>query len=90
MEMITNARRLTNGKLELLIRNCPVCDEPHKLIVDYYAFEDWADGIKNLQDAFPDMPPAEQELLLTGMDGECFANMPKEEDYESGEENEQE
>jgi hypothetical protein len=81
-EMITGYEYGLGDNLILNIRPCPSCRQPHQLIVNVYAFEKWVDGILSLEKAFPDLPPAERELLLTGIDGTCFKNMPKEEDEE--------
>jgi hypothetical protein len=70
------------GKVRLIFRSCPCCGESHDLIVDMYKFEQWVDGNLPIQKAFPDLTPAERELFLTAIDGECFRNMPKEEDEE--------
>ena len=51
---------------------CPVCHKDHDVTVNQYAFEDWANGAMNVQEAFPNHSPAERELLLTGIDDACY------------------
>jgi hypothetical protein len=80
MQMVTGYKYLPGHKLELQIIPCPACHIPHTLTVDEYAYERWADGLVSLQKAFPGKTPAELELLLTGIDGECFSKMPTEDD----------
>ncbi len=79
MEMITGTEYLPGDKLLLHIRPCPSCKKTHELTVNQYAFEKWADGILTAQEAFPEKTPAERELLLSAIDGVCFADMPEEE-----------
>jgi hypothetical protein len=76
MEMIIDTEYLSNNKLRVTFRACPVCHETHQLTVNYYAFEDYMDGFKTLEEAFPGLLPAERELFLTAIDGKCY---PKEE-----------
>ncbi len=61
--------------LVIKVRPCPSCGKPHEVTVNICAFENWVDGILPIQDAFPELSPAERELLLTGIDGDCFKNM---------------
>jgi hypothetical protein len=72
MEMITGTRYLPGNRLELTIIPCPSCHQPHTLVVDEFAFENWADGVLSLQKAFPEKTPGELELLLSGIDSECW------------------
>lgn len=80
VEMVTGYKYLPGNKLELQIIACPVCHIPHTLTVDEYAYENWVDGFRSLQEAFPGKTPDELELLLTGIDGECWRKMPTEDD----------
>lgn len=80
VNMVTGYKYLPGSRLELQIRACPVCHIPHTLTVDEYAYENWMDGYRSLQEAFPGKTPAEFELLLTGIDGECWSRMPAEDD----------
>ncbi len=80
MEMITRTEYDAGGKLLLHFRRCPACGKPHELKVDQVAFENWSDGVKSLEEAFPDLTPAERELFITAMCGECWDEMPTEED----------
>lgn len=61
-------------------RECPVCKKKSALIVDKKAFESWVRG-KLIQDAFPEMPKDQRELLITGIHPECWKiAFPPEED----------
>ena len=71
-EMVTGYSYLPGDLITLQIRPCPSCGKPHEITVNQYAYEQWADGIATLQEAFPEKTPAELELLLTGIDGECW------------------
>ncbi len=72
LEMVTGYKYLAGQKLELTIRPCPYCNLPHTIIVNQYAYENWADGVLSLEKAFPEKTPAERELLLTGIDEQCW------------------
>ncbi len=74
--MIIDTEYMQGNKLRVTFRACPVCKKTHQLTVDYYAFENYMDGFKSLEDAFPELLPAERELFLTAIDGKCY---PKEE-----------
>jgi hypothetical protein len=78
--MVTDLDYLPGNRLKLKIRACPECGIRHELVVGLYDYEKWADGQASVQEAFPDLSPAERELLLTAIDGDCFAAMPSEED----------
>lgn len=50
---------------------CPVCGKIHYLEdVDYEALEAWQNG-ELIQNAFPDMSPADREKFLTGYCEDC-------------------
>jgi hypothetical protein len=54
---------------------CPICDESHALDVDADAYARWTRREVLIQDAFPDLPPAQRELLQTGIDDTCFKRL---------------
>ena len=65
------------------ITRCPICGKQHKVLVRE---EDWelynSPDRPHVQDIFPYLSPAERELLITGIDDECFNKMFEGEDYE--------
>ena len=66
-----------------IITQCPICGKQHKVLVRE---EDWelynSPDRPHVQDIFPYLSPAERELLITGIDDECFNKMFEGEDYE--------
>jgi hypothetical protein len=85
-EMITGYEYGKGETLILTIRPCPSCRQSHKLTVNQFAFENWADRFASLEEAFPELTPAQRELLLTGIDGECWDKaVPEGDDDEQGE-----
>ena len=66
-----------------IITQCPMCGKQHKVLVRE---EDWelynSPDRPHVQDIFPYLSPAERELLITGIDEECFNKMFEGEDYE--------
>ena len=71
-----------NRNTEIITR-CPICGKQHKVLVRE---EDWelynSPDRPHVQDIFPYLSPAERELLITGIDDECFNRMFEGEDYE--------
>lgn len=71
-----------NRNMEIITR-CPICGKQHKVLVRE---EDWelynSPDRPHVQDIFPYLSPAERELLITGIDEECFNKMFGGEDYE--------
>lgn len=68
---------MTDANIEtvtVLTPPCPVCDETHELVVPALSFQAWMDG-GTVQDAFPQLTPAQRELLITGTDAACFAEL---------------
>jgi uncharacterized protein YbaR (Trm112 family) len=55
---------------------CPICKKSSVLDVDEEQMERYANG-ELIQRAFPDMPPSERELLITGTHPECWDKMWK-------------
>lgn len=50
---------------------CPVCGENHILSLEQDQLKKYKEGAY-IQDAFPDLPPDERELLLSGIDAACW------------------
>lgn len=69
---------LTNARIEITFIPCPQCQRVHKLTVRQDEFDDYICGVKHLQDCFPNLLPAQLELFLTGIDGECWKEMAEE------------
>ena len=71
-----------NRNTEIITR-CPICGKQHKVLVRE---EDWelynSPDRPHVQNIFPYLSPAERELLITGIDDECFNKMFEGEDYE--------
>lgn len=61
---------------------CCVCGKEHETVVDYNAFRTWYQGAL-IQNVFPDLNPAEREILISGTCDECFnAMFPPDEEEE--------
>lgn len=59
---------------------CPVCQKVSTVELDYAAAVAWRNGM-HVQDAFPDMPMDEREILITGTHPACWDILfPEEED----------
>ena len=70
---------------------CRMCRKVHTLMVgieDYFVFD--MPNRPHIQDIFPYLTPAERELLISGICGECWDKLfpPEPEDEEEGEDNE--
>lgn len=72
---------------------CRVCRKTHSLMVgidDYFMFD--MPNRPHIQDIFPYLTPAERELLISGVCGECWEKMfshlddEEDEDYNDDEE----
>lgn len=48
-----------------------VCNQSEKLLLDEEALIKWHYGMF-IQEAFPDLTPAERELIMTGTHNDCF------------------
>jgi hypothetical protein len=82
MEMVVDIDYLPDTKLLVTFRPCPSCGKNHQLTVGQHAFKNYMNGDKNVLDAFPELLPAEHELFLTAIDGDCWKTMFKEEGTE--------
>ena len=61
-----------NYKEVCVVTACPFCNKHHKVEVNETDYLDWQDGVLNAQDAFPYLSAGERELLITGIDSECW------------------
>lgn len=71
---------------------CPICGKPHYVNVDPVGYQAWVDGTP-IQYALFDLTADERELLLTGIDPQCWdslfgsdEDLEPEEDWEEDEE----
>ena len=62
---------------------CPFCHKAHEIAVNEMDYLDWQDG-KLAQDAFPYLSASDREMLITGIDDECWSGM-----FGTGEEEEE-
>jgi len=63
---------MTIKPMTLVIKkSCLVCYKQSEIEVDALAYNSWISG-KVIQEAFPDMPAGERELIKTGIDAECW------------------
>ena len=53
---------------------CPFCHEAHEVAVNEMDYLDWQDG-KLAQDAFPYLSASDREMLITGIDEDCWNGM---------------
>lgn len=74
--MIDDIRKLEHGRVELTFVPCPHCQQKHKLIVRKDELYDWWGGMPAAK-AFPNLLPAQVELFLTGIGGECWKEVFK-------------
>ena len=54
-----------------LVQTCPMCGQIHMMEVDKEAYSAWENREKLIQDAFPDLIPAEREFIKTGYCPAC-------------------
>ena len=62
---------------------CPFCHKAHEIAVNEMDYLDWQDG-KLAQDAFPYLSASDREMLITGIDEDCWNGM-----FGTGEEEEE-
>ena len=53
---------------------CPFCGKAHEIAVNEMDYLDWQDG-KLAQDAFPYLSASDREMLITGIDEDCWNGM---------------
>lgn len=58
---------------------CPVCNQPHTVTVSNKGYAAWKDGV-HIQDALPELPADQREILITGIDDRCWKAMFQGED----------
>jgi len=62
---------IDSSRVGVITPHCPVCSKSTVVCVDRAAYLAWRAGTL-IQVAFPDMPTAQRELLITGTHGECW------------------
>jgi hypothetical protein len=68
---------MPNDMLELTYE-CPACHKDNSVTVNQYDFEMSCDTNTLIQNAFPDLSPAERELIQTGICNNCFVSATSE------------
>lgn len=63
-----------NYKEVCVITQCPFCGHAHEVEVNETDYWDWQDGAL-AQDAFPYLSADEREMLISGIDSECWNKM---------------
>ena len=56
---------------EIVNRTCPFCGRISRIELDTEKLDRWDSG-ENLQDVFPDMDLNTREILISGIDPECW------------------
>ena len=59
---------------------CTACSRWFPMGITVGEFEDWLESDKLVQDAFPDMPAAKRELLISGTCSLCFDQLFSDDD----------
>ena len=57
-----------------VVTTCPFCGRSHEIEVNEADYWDWQDGTM-AQDAFPYLSADERELLISGIDSECWKRL---------------
>ena len=52
-------------------KTCCVCHKPARVEVEEDAWDEYIHG-KKAQDAFPDLPPDQREIIISGTHPECW------------------
>ncbi len=63
-----------NYKEICVVTACPFCGHAHEVEVNEADYWNWQDGVL-AQDAFPYLSTDERELLISGIDSECWDKM---------------
>lgn len=61
---------------------CKSCGKIFNLEVKATSYDSYCRGMMHAQDAFPELTPAERELLISGLCGECWDALFDDEDDE--------
>lgn len=63
-----------------MIAACRVCGRDYAVSCTDAQYLDWKENHRLIQNAMPDVPKAERELLISGTCGACFEKLFKEDD----------
>ena len=63
-----------NRREVCVVTTCPFCGRSNAVEVNEIDYLDWQDG-KMAQDAFPYLSADEREMLISGIDSECWDKM---------------
>lgn len=55
-------------------RICPVCREGAEVVISTTKYVEWQEG-RLVQDAFPELSPAEREILISGVHPACWETL---------------
>ena len=58
-----------------ITKNCPMCGRETKIMVDAEKYNDYRTGKGLIQNVFPELSPAEREVLKTGICQKCWNEM---------------
>lgn len=64
---------LDDGTIDIYVR-CSMCGEDKSVNAPVEQYDQWAGG-ELVQNAFPQMPRADRELLISATCGACFATL---------------
>lgn len=59
----------------LITKVCITCGQVVDILVNKEDYDLYKQGIVKVQDAFPYLKPAEREMLISGICGDCFDAM---------------
>jgi hypothetical protein len=68
---IQSVKPIIDGLVEVTTNPCCVCGSTHEFVLDEIKFNNWQEGVY-IQNAFPDLTPADREILISGTCDECF------------------
>lgn len=63
-----------NYKEVCVVTRCPFCGKVHEVEVNEMDYLDWQDGAL-IQDVMPYLSANERELLISGIDDDCWGKM---------------
>lgn len=66
---------IDNGLTSVVLEaTCSMCKKTKRIIVDPTGYHKWLNGTL-IQNALPDVPSQDRELLISGICGSCFDNL---------------
>ena len=81
LQIYKKERETMSDTMLVKSRPCTVCGEYEVWSLDRQAVESWQAG-ENIQRAFPDMPAADREVLISGTHPACWDKLFPEEERE--------